>query len=110
MSPDDTPTVADWEVARIAKIIAPVFEANDWTWGGWGKRQAGVPTEGELALALRAHINRVKGPNDIHGSSSGRICVDAEWSGDGPGSEEPGEVVGLAISLHITTIFFDGEE
>jgi hypothetical protein len=59
----------DREIAEAAKILAPVFSDNNWTWAG-----RGVPSENDIDEKFHFLLNKAKEGN--HKScSTGRLVV-----------------------------------
>lgn len=79
--------------AKAARLAAPVFKAQAWTYGGGVGTKERVPTENELAETVAMLIRSVTEQPDVHMSRSGRFRVTQDDC-EGTGSE-------LRVSLEL---------
>jgi hypothetical protein len=78
-----------------ADIVAPVFVAQDWKYGGWFDEPSHVPSKDEIIEALQHLVNSLHDPR-VRRCASGRFVVDKVYNDEG--SAEP-TGIGLLLEL-----------
>lgn len=70
-------------IAKAARLAAPIYEANEWTWGGsWSAEEAHIPTSEEIAITLASLVANVRALEPGHSSSTGRLYVSSDEDGE----------------------------
>jgi hypothetical protein len=68
--PPNVDTDAEKVAAEAARLIAPVYRAEDWTWGSLGVK---VPSEEDIKRALISRINSMQSEDLVYSSSGGLV-------------------------------------
>jgi len=86
-------------IDKAAEIAAPVFEAQEWMWGGWFDNPGHVPTKAEIVETLQHLVNSVQDPQ-VDNAATGRFVVQKIHE------NERDQTDGICILLDLGSFYF----
>lgn len=69
-------------IAHAARLAAPIYEANEWTWGGFSSTTPHIPSSEEIAIRLADLVANVRRNGPERSSSTGRLYVSSDEDGE----------------------------